>query len=46
MHRRRRRHRGGGGYRPERPDFGGANPQGAGPQSTPDDGGDEPRQPE
>jgi hypothetical protein len=56
-HRRRRRHRGGGGYRPDRPDFGGGNPQqgaapqgaapqGAAPQSTHDDGGDEPRQPE
>jgi hypothetical protein len=46
MHRRRRRHRGGGGFRPDRPDFGGANPQGAAPQSAQDDGGDEPRQPE
>jgi hypothetical protein len=36
--RRRRRHRG-GGYRPDRPDFGGANAQ-------PAEGGDEPRQPE
>jgi hypothetical protein len=44
MHRRRRRHRG-GGYRPDRPDFGGGNPQAA-PQSTQDDGGDEPRQPD
>jgi hypothetical protein len=47
-HRRRRRHRG-GGYRPDRPDnFGNANPQGAGPQPSPGDGGgnDEPRQPE
>jgi Domain of unknown function (DUF4167) len=44
-HRRRRRHRG-GGYRPDRPDFGNANPQGAAPQ-MPNDGGDEPpRQPE
>jgi len=42
-HRRRRRHRG-GGYRPDRPDFGNANPQGA--ASIPTDGGDEPpRQP-
>lgn len=46
MHRRRRRHRGGGGYRPDRPDFGGGNPQGAAPQPTHDDGGDEPRQPD
>jgi hypothetical protein len=37
--RRRRRHR--GGYRPDRPDFGGANAQPA-----PTEGGDEPRQPE
>jgi hypothetical protein len=46
-HRRRRRHRG-GGYRPDRPDnFGNANPQGAAPQPTPGDGGDEPpRQPD
>ena len=45
-HRRRRRHRG-GGYRGDRPDnFGNANPQGAGPQPTPGDGGDEPRQPD
>ena len=44
-HRRRRRHRGGGGYRPDRPDFGNNNPQGAAPQ-MPNDGGDEPRQPE
>jgi hypothetical protein len=45
-HRRRRRHRG-GGYRPDRPDFGNANPQGAGPQAMPGDGGDEPpRQPD
>ena len=41
-HRRRRRHRG-GGYRPDRPDFGGSNPQGAAPQG---EGGDEPRQPD
>ena len=41
-HRRRRRHR--GGYRGDRPDFGGGNPQGAQPQQS--DGGDEPRQPE
>lgn len=39
-HRRRRRHR--GGYRPDRPDFGG-NPQGAQPQG---DGGSDPQQPE
>jgi hypothetical protein len=40
--RRRRRHR--GGFRPDRPDFGNANPQSAGqPQG---DGGDEPRQPD
>ena len=39
-HRRRRRHRG-GGYRPDRPDFGNNNPQGAAPQ-MPNDGGDEP----
>jgi hypothetical protein len=39
--RRRRRHRG-GGYRPDRPDFGNANAQGAAPA----EGGDEPRQPE
>ena len=44
-HRRRRRHRG-GGYRPDRPDFGNANPQGAAPQPMPGDGGDEPRQPD
>ncbi len=44
-HRRRRRHR--GGYRPDRPDFGNANPQGAAPQPIPGDGGDEPpRQPD
>jgi hypothetical protein len=42
-HRRRRRHRG-GGYRPDRPEFGGNNPQTAAPQ--PDEGGDEPRQPD
>ncbi len=42
-YRRRRRHRGGGGVRPDRPDFGSGNPQGAAPQG---DGGDEPRQPE
>ncbi len=43
--RRRRRHRG-SGYRPDRPDFGNANPQGAAP-SAPGEGGDEPpRQPE
>jgi hypothetical protein len=48
MHRRRRRHRGGGGYRPDRPDFGGGQPQGAAPQPAPDEGkgGDEPRQPD
>lgn len=47
MHRRRRRHRGGGGYRPDRPDFAGGNPQGAAPQhSAQDEGGDEPRQPD
>jgi hypothetical protein len=40
-YRRRRRHR--GGYRPDRPDFGGGNPQGAAPQG--DGGGDDPRQP-
>jgi hypothetical protein len=38
--RRRRRHRG-GGYRPDRPDFGGANAQPAAAE-----GGDEPRQPD
>jgi hypothetical protein len=45
-HRRRRRHRG-GGYRPDRPDFGNNDPQGAQQQpSMPQDGGDEPpRQP-
>lgn len=42
-HRRRRRHR--GGYRPDRPDFGNANPQGAAPQTTPGDGGGD-RQPD
>ncbi|MGC2045779.1 MAG: DUF4167 domain-containing protein [Pseudolabrys sp.] len=47
MHRRRRRHRGGGGFRPDRPDFGGAHQQGATPQPAQDDsGGDEPRQPD
>ena len=46
MHRRRRRHRGGGGYRPDRPDLGGNNPQGAAPHSAQDEGGDEPRQPD
>ena len=46
MHRRRRRHRG-GGYRPDRPDFGGGQQQGAAPQPAHDEGGgDEPRQPE
>jgi hypothetical protein len=45
-HRRRRRHRG-GGYRHDRPDFGGGHPQGAAPQPTQDESGnDEPRQPE
>jgi hypothetical protein len=39
-HRRRRRHR--GAYRSDRPDFGGANPQGAAPQPVPGDGGDQP----
>ncbi len=39
--RRRRRHRS-GGFRPERPDIGGGNPQAAEPQG---DGGDEPQQP-
>ena len=43
--RRRRRHRGGGGYRPDRPDFGGNNPQGANPQGEGGGGGDEPHQP-
>jgi len=37
-HRRRRRHRS-GGFRPERPDFAGGNPQGAAPQN---EGGDQP----
>lgn len=37
-HRRRRRHRG-GGYRPDRPDFAGGNPQGAAPHN---EGGDQP----
>jgi hypothetical protein len=41
-YRRRRRHRGGGGFRSERANFGGGNPQAAGPQG---DGGDEPQQP-
>src|SRR6476660_7969442 len=46
MHSRRRRHRG-GGYRPDRPDFGGNQQQGAAPQPAHDEGGgDEPRQPE
>ena len=40
-YRRRRRHRG-GGYRPDRPDFAGGNPQGSAPQG---DGGGEPDQP-
>jgi hypothetical protein len=40
-HRRRRRHRG-GGYRPDRPDFGNNNPQGAQQPPMPNDGGDEP----
>jgi Domain of unknown function (DUF4167) len=46
--RRRRRHRGGGGFRPERQDFGNANPQAAPAQPTQGDGGGEepPRQPE
>jgi hypothetical protein len=40
MHRRR-------GYRPDRPDFGGGQQQGAAPQPAHDEGGgDEPRQPE
>ena len=44
-HRRRRRHR--GGYRPDRPDFGGGHQQGSpAPQPAQDDGGDEPRQPD
>jgi hypothetical protein len=44
--RRRRRHRSGSGFRPDRPDFGNANPQGAAP-SAPAEGGDEPpRQPD
>jgi uncharacterized protein DUF4167 len=45
-HRRRRRHR--GGYRHDRPDFGGGhqNQQGSAPQPPQDDGGDEPRQPD
>jgi hypothetical protein len=42
--RRRRRHRGGGGFRPDRPEFGGNNPQGANPQGE-GGGGDEPHQP-
>jgi len=44
-YRRRRRHRGGTGFRPERPDFAGGNPQGASPQNAaaPGDGGDEPQ---
>jgi len=41
-YRRRRRHRSGGGFRPERQDFSGGNPQATGPQG---DGGDEPQQP-
>jgi len=47
MHRRRRRHRG-GGYRQDRPDFGGGHAQqGAAPQPSHDEGGgDEPRQPD
>ncbi|HET9717099.1 MAG TPA: DUF4167 domain-containing protein [Pseudolabrys sp.] len=46
MHRRRRRHR--GGYRPDRPDFGGNQPQHVTQQPVQqDDGGnDEPRQPD
>src|SRR5581483_8384626 len=45
-HRRRRRHRG-GGYRPDRPDFGGGHQQNVAPQPMQDDGGsDEPHQPE
>ena len=47
MHRRRRRHRGGGGYRPDRPDYGGGHQQNVAPQPVQDEGGsDEPRQPE
>ncbi len=46
MHRRRRRHRGGGGFRPDRPDFGGGQPQSGAPQPVQDEGGDEPRQPD
>lgn len=46
-YRRRRRHRGGGGFRPERQDFSGGNPQGTGPQGAgpQGEGGDEPQQP-
>jgi Domain of unknown function (DUF4167) len=47
-YRRRRRHRGGGGFRPDRPDFGGGNPQGAAPHDGGGGGGgggDEPHQP-
>jgi hypothetical protein len=40
-YRRRRRHRG-GGYRPDRPEFGGGQPQGANPQG--EGGSDEPHQ--
>jgi hypothetical protein len=45
-HRRRRRHRSGGSFRPDRPDVGNANPQGAAPQPQPvqGEGGDEPPQ--
>jgi hypothetical protein len=46
---RRRRHRGGGGFRPDRPDFGGGHSQGAAPQpqqAQDESGSDEPRQPE
>lgn len=53
---RRRRHRGGGGFRPDRPDFGGGHAQGAGPQPAQqagpqpaqqgESGGDDPRQPD
>jgi Domain of unknown function (DUF4167) len=43
-HRRRRRHRG-GGYRPDRADFGNANPQGAASSISGDGGEEPPRQP-
>jgi hypothetical protein len=45
-HRRRRRHRGGGGFRPDRPDFGGGHQHSSAPQPVQDEGSDEPRQPE